>query len=372
LAGCSNNTSATDTTSDTTAEATGDTETIDPEAVAAIIDGKEIPASEVFYILFNLQSTYEMYGITDWEAVYAEEQTYGGLLREEVENSVLQINYLYNLAKEYDVELTDEELESVATDTASFMDYISDAVKARYGFTEDNVKEVFNKSSVGSKGYEAAIEEIVAAQSEAVIEENKFRTIQHILISTAQETTQTDESGETIEAETVDEETFKAEKRALAEEVLAKAQAGEDFAALAEEYNDDSGSEYSLNAEGYDASGTSFVTEFVEAANALGDGEISGIVETEYGYHIIKCITTFDEEVSMSARESVAGNELYSRYQTWLEEIDYEFKEIWTNYVIATLPVEEETTEETVSETDATTEEITAGTEETASTAEAE
>jgi len=377
-AGCGNNgnnTSTNDSESDTTNETAGQAEAIDPEAVAAIIDGNDIPASEVFYMLYNLQASYERYGVTDWDAIYTDGKTYGDVLREDLEDSVLQINYLYNLAKEKGFELTDEEQEAIDTDTASFMDYVSDSVKERYGFTEDNVREVFTKSSMGNKAFVAARDEIVAAQSEDVIEENKFRTIQHILISTTQETSQTDESGETVKAETVDEETYKAGQRALAEEVLAKAQAGEDFAALAEEYNDDSGSEYSLNTAGNNPSGNSFVTEFVEAANALNDGEISGIVETEYGYHIIKCITTFDEEVSMTVRQSVAGNELYSRFGTWLEGIDYEFKEVWTNYVIAALPVEEETTEDTTEGTDAasdTAEETTAGTDTTADIEETE
>jgi len=370
MAGCNNSDDSTNDTasdmSENTDEATK-TDVIDPDAAAVSIDGNDIPASELFYILYNLQSMYEMYGITDWSAVY-EDKTYGDVLREEVENSVLQINYLYSLAAEHGIELTDEDLEGISTDVSSFMDYINDGIVEKFGFTEENVKEVLSKSVLGEQGYNAAVAKIVETQSKEVIEENKFRTIQHILISTAQGTTETNESGETVEAETVDEETYKAEKRALAEEVLAKAKAGEDFAALAEEYNDDSSSEYSMNAAGVDETGTTFVTEFVEAANALGEGEISDIVETEYGFHIIKCITTFNEEVSMTAREAVAGNEVYTNYQAWLEEIEYEFKEIWTKYVITALPADEtteETTAETTSEADSeadTTEKATAET----------
>lgn len=70
----------------------------------------------------------------------------------------------------------------------------------------------------------------------------------------------------------------------VANEVLKKAKAGEDFAALIEEYNEDPGA----TAEGYTFGPGEMVQEFEEASFALDFHEISGIVETDYGYHIIK------------------------------------------------------------------------------------
>jgi peptidyl-prolyl cis-trans isomerase D len=73
-----------------------------------------------------------------------------------------------------------------------------------------------------------------------------------------------------------------------AEAVLAKATApGADFAALARQYTEDEASKAdggSLGAFGHGR----MVKEFDDAAWALSPGQISGLVKTQYGYHIIK------------------------------------------------------------------------------------
>ena len=70
-----------------------------------------------------------------------------------------------------------------------------------------------------------------------------------------------------------------------AEEVLAKAKAGEDFAALAAEYGEDPGQD--PNA-GYVFPKGTMVQVFEDAAFSLEPGQMSDIVQSTYGYHIIK------------------------------------------------------------------------------------
>ena len=75
--------------------------------------------------------------------------------------------------------------------------------------------------------------------------------------------------------------------RKQAEEVLKRAKAGEDFAALAKEFSEDESNNMNGGSLGEFGRGT-MVPEFEQVAFAMKPGEMSEPVKTAFGYHIIK------------------------------------------------------------------------------------
>ncbi len=89
------------------------------------------------------------------------------------------------------------------------------------------------------------------------------------------------------------DEQARAAARKKAEDVLAKVKQGGDFAALAKEFSDDPGSASKGGDLGLFGRGK-MVPQFDDAAFALASGQLSEVVESPFGFHIIKV----DEKLS--------------------------------------------------------------------------
>jgi parvulin-like peptidyl-prolyl isomerase len=107
----------------------------------------------------------------------------------------------------------------------------------------------------------------------------------HILISPTDRHGRDDGHGH--DEETPAKPVSREEASAKAESILQRVRGGADFAELARENSDDPGSKTKGGDLGYFARGQN-VAAFDATAFSLAAGQVSGIVETEFGFHIIK------------------------------------------------------------------------------------
>ncbi len=165
-------------------------------------------------------------------------------------------------SKEQQGDMSDKEFEKVlkengCPDIATFIAF------REFSMLEAKVYEDFEKNP---EKY-ATREQLLAA------DERELVTVKHILIAFDPQST----------GNVTDQ--MKADTKKRAEDVLSKVKAGVEFDNLIAEYNDDPGA----TEDGYTfADDGTMVQEFTDASFALQVGETSGLVETTYGYHIIK------------------------------------------------------------------------------------
>lgn len=124
----------------------------------------------------------------------------------------------------------------------------------------------------------------------------------------------------------VNQERSEAQAISLADEITARLEGGEDFAALAAEFSDDLGSAQDGGDVGY-TTGDSFVEEFEAALSQLAVDEVSGPVLTDFGVHLVKLTEQSNTEFASfeESRERIANDlrsgEVDRLYLARLEEL---------------------------------------------------
>ena len=105
------------------------------------------------------------------------------------------------------------------------------------------------------------------------------------------------------------------EDEVTGQEVLDRLEAGEDWAALAAEYSQDTSNKDNAGDLDWFPRGM-MVAPFEEVAFTLEPGETSDLVQTDFGYHIIQVLEKGVREVDEQTYQSMLGD----AFQTWLDE----------------------------------------------------
>jgi parvulin-like peptidyl-prolyl isomerase len=119
-----------------------------------------------------------------------------------------------------------------------------------------------------------------------------------------------------------------AEKRALAEDILAQLQSSDDpatlFDQLMEEYNEDP--VYSYYPDGYDLyQGDPVMPQLEEAALALKEGEISPMIESDYGFYIVLRLPADLD----SFRSELVAQYMEDRFDQEIAQLEVKTNPVW-------------------------------------------
>ena len=207
-------------------------------------------------------------------------------------------------AKELGITLTDEQLKAIDENIEQM--FSQEQVPA--GWTKELMK-----MQLEDLEYVTAYSDLTVKNNEKTVKEireyldKNYVRAKHILVMP-----EANENGEiTQEA--------KDEAKKLAEEVLLKAKRNKDFDMLIKEYGEDPGTE--SNPNGYLFTKGEMVAPFEKAAFELGVNELSGVVETDYGYHIIKRVKSdYTAEEIESSKTKIAQEEASSAFEKLYSE----------------------------------------------------
>lgn len=242
------------------------------------IESSSCTLPEIMVYLTNIQNRYEsVYGTQIWST-----NVNGVTLEENVKDIALaqiaRIKTMNLMAEKYQVQLSEEEKAQAENAARAYYSSLNETEIEKMGVSEKTIQSLYTEFALAQKVYQYTIKDINPEISD---DEARTITVEHILIKTYA----LDGTGKKIEY------TEKARQDAYetACMVLKLARDGEDFDELIRKYSEDDKSTYSFGKGEMDPA-------FETAAFNLGSDEISDIVESEYGFHIIKCLTTFDKE----------------------------------------------------------------------------
>lgn len=294
----------------------GSGETTYTGGVAATVNGAEIQEDTVTQ---SIQSIREQMGVTDeqsWGEWLAQYDYTPESVREEIINTYVDQELLKQGAAAQEITADEGEVNQYIEKMRS--NYESDEkwneALAAVGMTEDEYRENIElslvtqqlKTNLAAEAGEATDEEVLETAKSYASSYSGAKKSSHILFDAADED--------------------------QAKEVLEQVRSGElDFAEAAKTYSKDTGSAEDGGNVGWDKL-SNFVSEYTDALEGLEKDQISDLVSSEHGLHIIKCtdvftapeeLTSLDQlptEFQDSIRSMVQSSKESQAYYTWLEE----------------------------------------------------
>jgi peptidyl-prolyl cis-trans isomerase C len=195
-------------------------------------------------------------------------------------NRILLESALAKMGNKADTKTIDERMDTFRKNFVSDEAYNADLAKR--GMTADQFRreieigilaeELFNKRTANLKPVsEQDIRAFYDNNEERFVQPERVKA-SHILLTVNQN----------------DSDTTRAQKKAEAQRILGELKKGADFAEMARKFSDCPSKQQGGDLDFFERG--RMVPEFEKAAFGLKTGQMSGVVETQFGYHIIKAV----------------------------------------------------------------------------------
>ena len=246
----------------------------------ASVDGKGISKTEYTNQLKFTKLMYEMqYGDKVWDQMKAQDKNYEETIKKNVLESMVKTNVYLSYAEKNNIKPDSKILSQYKKQNKAIFENAKSKEKFKKAGLDQAFMDKYSEQAATMTSLLNFLQKKAMPTEEEV--KAKFETegdkldASHILIKTV------DDNNKPLSDEK------KAEAKKKAEDLLKQLKSGADFAELAKKNSQDPGSAAKGGALGEFGKGQ-MVSEFEKAAFALKEGEISPIVETQFGYHIIK------------------------------------------------------------------------------------
>jgi len=285
---------------------------LDDHEIVVKMGEMEITADIANFYARYQQSVYETYyGLSEdtWKMELEDGKDYETSIKDDILTSLETLYVLDAHKDEYDVEVTADEQARIKEASEAFVEANGDSELAAVSGNVSTVERVLELMTIQNKMYEVMVADV---DTEVSDEEAAQKKMEYVSFSF----TTTDEDGNSVE---LTEDELAALKKE-AEDFDELVQLEEDFNTYATEQG------YSPLEATFDAESTTPAAQLVEAADALGEGEYTGVIETDTAYYVAKVVSLLDRDATDTKKESIVQERKDTQYQElvdqWIADAD--------------------------------------------------
>jgi len=274
------------------------------------IDQEVMKKSEAMVLIASLRNAYEkVYGEEIWK-IPVGDQTFEDVVLDSALDLLAQMKCMVLMAQANDIALSEGEKRTLREAAREFCERADGDDMEKAGVGEEEAYQIFCEYRLAHQ----LIDELTMDVNVEVSDNDaRIMQVQQIYFSTVEKSS----AGDVPMGEEERREQY--EKMLKVKQRLEK---GEDFAKLAEIYDDSEHAQHAVARGDMPAA-------YEEVVFAMEDGEISDIIETEEGYYLVKCLEDYDVDATQAHKEELGAakkQEAFSQlFDTFTAELPAEF-----------------------------------------------